>query len=136
MVGVIVNVDVPDLRLGRRFYERGLGFEYSRNLFGGFVVELVAGATKVYLIQQPAGSHAVVGSAATRDYTNHWTPVHLDVVVEDIDVALQKAIVAGARAAGEQQTHEWGKLAPLRDPFGHGICLLEFLERGYDLVQC
>ncbi|MGI9333327.1 MAG: VOC family protein [Gammaproteobacteria bacterium] len=135
MAGIIVNIDVPDVGLGRRFYEGGLGFEYSRSLFGGAVVELAAESTTVYLIQHDVGSRPVQGNPGTRDYSDHWTPVHLDVIVDDIDQALQRAIEAGARAVGEQQAREWGKLAPLRDPFGHGVCLLQFSGPGYDLVQ-
>jgi catechol 2,3-dioxygenase-like lactoylglutathione lyase family enzyme len=28
----------------------------------------------------------------------------------------------------------WGRLALLSDPFGHGFCLLEFKGRGYDEI--
>lgn len=135
MVSVIVNIDVPDLRAARQFYEVGLGFEYSRLLFGGGVVELNAAGTKLYLIEQEQGSIAVKGTAIARDYASHWTPVHLDVLVEDMDVALARALDAGATLSGDIKVYEWGKLAALRDPYGHGICLLQFLGDGYDLVE-
>lgn len=135
MVSVIVNIDVPDLRAARQFYEDGLGFDFSRLLFDGGVVELNASGTKLYLIEQEQGSIAVNGTAIARDYASHWTPVHLDVLVEDMDVALAKALDAGATLKGDIKVYQWGKLAPLRDPFGHGICLLQFLGEGYDLVE-
>ena len=28
----------------------------------------------------------------------------------------------------------WGKLALMADPFGHGFCLVQFLNRGYDEI--
>ncbi len=28
----------------------------------------------------------------------------------------------------------WGKIAMLADPFGHGLCLIQFLNRGYDEI--
>ena len=135
MVSVIVNIDVPDLRAARRFYETGLGFAFSRLLFDGAVAELTAGGTKLYLIEQEQGSTAVAGTAIARDYASHWTPVHLDVLVEDIEEALARALGAGAAQNGDIKAYRWGRLAPLRDPFGHGVCLLQFLGEGYDLVE-
>jgi uncharacterized glyoxalase superfamily protein PhnB len=60
--------------------------------------------------------------------------VHLDVVVDDIDMAITKAVHAGAVVESEVRTAKWGKLALLADPFGHGLCLIEFLGRGYDEI--
>lgn len=119
----------------RRFYETGLGFEFSRTLFEGRVAELDAAGTKLYLIQQAQGSTAVKGTGIRRDYASHWTPVHLDVLVEDLEAVLEKALDAGATQSGATGIHRWGKLAPLRDPFGHGVCLLQLLGEGYDLVE-
>jgi lactoylglutathione lyase len=28
----------------------------------------------------------------------------------------------------------WGRIAQLADPFGHGLCLIQFLGRGYDEI--
>ena len=28
----------------------------------------------------------------------------------------------------------WGRIAILADPFGHGLCLLQFSGRGYDTI--
>lgn len=92
-------------------------------------------AAKLYLVEQKQGSIAVKGTSIARDYSSHWTPVHLDVLVEDIEVALANAVGAGAILNGEINIYQWGKLAALRDPFGHGVCLLQFQGKGYDLVQ-
>ena len=135
MVDVIVNIDVPDLAAARQFYESGLGFRFERSLFQGSVLELRAGVTAVYLIQRDAGSPAVIDRGIERDYADHWTPVHLDVIVDDIDAALERALEAGAILPGTVSRFDWGRLAALRDPFGHGICLLQFLGGGYDRVE-
>lgn len=135
MVSVIVNVDVPDLGEAVKFYEDGLGFAGTRRLFGGTVAELTAEATKIYLIQRDPGSVAVPDATISRTYAPHWTPVHLDVVVDDIETALAKALGAGATSSGDITTNDWGKLAPIRDPFGHGICLIQFQGGGYDHVE-
>jgi GNAT superfamily N-acetyltransferase len=67
-----------------------------------------------------------------RDYARHWTPVHLDVVVDDVDQAVARAVAAGARLEDPPITHDWGRIAHLADPYGHGICILQFLGRGDD----
>jgi lactoylglutathione lyase len=60
--------------------------------------------------------------------------VHLDVVVEDVEAALTRAIAAGAHAETQVTTAAWGKIGTIADPFGHGLCLIEFLGRGYDEI--
>jgi len=45
---------------------------------------------------------------------------------------VQRAKAAGAQLEGEIQTHKWGHIANMADPFGHGFCLIEFQGRGYD----
>jgi predicted enzyme related to lactoylglutathione lyase len=94
--------------------------------------ELDGWPARLYLLQKPEGS---VGAAASlRRYDRHWTPVHLDVVVEDVEAALTRAIAAGAHAETEITTAAWGKIVTIADPFGHGLCLIEFLGRGYDEI--
>jgi uncharacterized glyoxalase superfamily protein PhnB len=88
----------------------------------------------LYLLAKPAGSRASAGSEARRSYERHWTPVHLDFVVDDIDAAVARAVAAGARREGDVQTRTWGKMALLADPFGHGVCVIQYLGRGYDEI--
>ena len=45
-----------------------------------------------------------------------------------------RALTAGARLEQPVAEHEWGKLALLADPFGHGFCFVEFLGHGYDAI--
>jgi lactoylglutathione lyase len=33
---------------------------------------------------------------------------------------------------GGIQSFNWGRMAFMSDPFGHGFCLLEFIGEGYD----
>jgi hypothetical protein len=75
-----------------------------------------------------------IAAEQRRDYRRHWTPVHLDFVVPDLAPALAGAERAGALREGEVQTHSWGRIATLADPFGHGFCLIEFLGRGDDEI--
>lgn len=55
--------------------------------------------------------------------------MHLDVVVADFDSAVSRA---GARIELDVRTVVWSKIAVFADPFGHGLCLIEFLNQGYD----
>ncbi|KPQ25762.1 VOC family protein [Halomonas sp. HL-93] len=127
----IVNIDVEELGKAISFYESGLGLQLSRRLFGDTVAEMVGGPAPIYLIEQPEASAAAPGTSHQRDYKRHWTPVHLDFIVEDIDVAVKQAVSAGASQEGEIKTYAWGRLATMSDPFGNGFCLLAFAEGGY-----
>ena len=49
--------------------------------------------------------------------------MHLDFVVPELEAAVSRAIEAGATIEGEIQAHNWGRIAHMTDPFGHGICL-------------
>jgi len=45
-----------------------------------------------------AVANETVSAVVTRDYGRHWTPVHIDFVVDDVEAALRRAVDAGARA--------------------------------------
>jgi hypothetical protein len=64
----------------------------------------------------------------------HWTPVHLDVVVDNLEAALSRALAAGTRAGTKVRTEAWGKIVVPADPLGHGLCLIEFPGLGYDEI--
>jgi hypothetical protein len=82
----------------------------------------------------PPSRHDHVATFSTGCYGRHWTPVHLDIVVPDIDEAVARAERAGAVREGVVQTHGWGRIAQMADPFGHGFCVIQFLGRGYDEI--
>lgn len=128
---VLVNIDVGDLVRATAFYTTAFGLTVTRR-FGQDGVELSGWPVRVYLLLKPPGS---IGAAdSLRRYDRHWTPVHLDVVVDDLDVALARAVAAGAVAEGGIRVAVWGRIVVLADPFGHGICLIQFHGRGYDEV--
>jgi predicted enzyme related to lactoylglutathione lyase len=133
MARLIVNVDVDDLEKAVRFYTSALGLRIGRR-FGGGGMELVGAEAPIYMLVAAPGTVPFRGGAATRDYSRHWTPVHLDFAVDDIEAAVTRAVSAGARVEVEIEQHEYGKLAVLADPFGHGFCLLQFEGRGYDEI--
>jgi len=128
----LINIDVPDLEAAIDFYQRATELKLGRRLFEGTVAELTGTSTRILLLEKEAGSSPVPGASLSRDYRRHWTPVHLDFVVRDIEAATAKAVAAGGRLEGTIQTFAWGRQACLSDPFGHGFCLLQWNGSGYD----
>lgn len=126
----LINIDVDDLESAVRFYADALGLKPGRRI-GQIGMEMVGGSAPIYLLAKPAGTPVAETTSQRRSYERHWTPVHLDFVVEEIEPAVRKATAAGARLDSSITTHVWGKLALLADPFGHGFCLIQFLGRGY-----
>lgn len=132
---LLLNLDVPDLPSAVAFYQQALGFSVGHVLFDGTVVEMLGAAVPLYLLHKAAATRPCPEAGVQRDYRRHWTPLHLDMVVEDLDAALARALAAGARQEGEIHEHDWGRLVTLSDPFGHGLCLLQWRGAGYDLVS-
>jgi len=133
MIDLRINIDVDDLDRGIEFYTRALGLTVGRRL-GDDWAELLGGASPIDLLAKPSGSASSPASKQQREYVRHWTPVHLDFVVVDLDAAVQRAEAAGAALEGEIRQRNWGRMANMADPFGHGLCLLEFRGRGYDEI--
>ncbi|MGP0172178.1 VOC family protein [Pseudomonas sp. NCHU5208] len=132
---LLLNLDVPDLPAALAFYQQALGLSVGRVLFEGTVVELLGAGVPLYLLHKAAATRPFPQAAVQRDYRRHWMPLHLDLVVDDLDIALARALAAGAQQEGEISEHDWGRLVTLSDPFGHGLCLLQWRGEGYDLVS-
>lgn len=133
MPTLLINIDVEDLPRAEAFYCTAFALTPARR-FGDGGVELLGAQAPIYLLAKPAGTHDRHATATTRHYDRHWTPLHLDFVVDDLDTAITRATAAGAVPEGETRTHVWGRIAQFADPFGHGFCLLQFLGRGYDEI--
>jgi predicted enzyme related to lactoylglutathione lyase len=130
---LLVNLDVDDLEKAIRFYSSAFGLKVGRR-FGASGVEMLGSSVPIYLLVKLRGTPATVTISQHRRYQRHWTPVHLDFVVDEIEPAVERAALAGARLEQPIATHKWGKLALMADPFGHGFCIVQFLGRGYDEI--
>ena len=113
-----ICIDVDDVDRAVEFYGRGLGLT---------VVEahpewahVKAGAQTFWIMKAPVGAQGQI----SRDYRRHWTPVHLDFTVEDIDAAVGRAIDAGGTLEGKVRRGAKGALANLSDPSGNGVDLV------------
>jgi lactoylglutathione lyase len=131
---LLVNIDVDDLETGVSFYVRALGLTPGRRL-GPHGRELLGASSPIYLLANRAGTRPFPGATSRRGYERHWTPVHLDFAIEDIEAAVARARSAGATLEGPIDDRVWGRLARMADPFGNGFCLLQFKGRGYDEIE-
>lgn len=127
---ILVNIDVPELEPATAFYKAALGLTHSRTLDDD-VAELEGATSKLYLLRNAPDTHATHHNSEVRTYIRHWTPVHIDFVVENLAAATQRALKAGA--IQESECVEWrgSKCITFSDPFGHGFCLIEFQNETY-----
>jgi predicted enzyme related to lactoylglutathione lyase len=124
MISVSVSVDVPNLAEGVRFYTNAFGFSKVSEPIPGVVV-LRAGDVEMCLLEKSARSRASSNTQEMRHYGRHWTPVHLDIHVDDFEGSLAKAVGAGAIQEQVLKNPKHGSVAFCSDPFGHGFCIIE-----------
>jgi predicted enzyme related to lactoylglutathione lyase len=124
MITVSVSVDAPDLEQGIRFYTDAFGFSKVAEPYPGVVV-LSVGNFSICLLEKRAGTKPSINTQELRHYERHWTPVHMDIHVEDFNSALEKALKAGATKEQFFENPEHGSVAMCSDPFGNGFCLIE-----------
>ena len=132
MLELLVNIDVPELEAATEFYTRAFDLQVGRRFEGA--VELVGATSRIYLLEKAAGTAPSPNAAGLRDYVRHWTPLHMDFVVDNLAEGVRRAESAGARRESEIRWHPWGGIAMFSDPLGHGFCLLQFTAEGYDAI--
>jgi predicted enzyme related to lactoylglutathione lyase len=123
-ISISLSVDVPNLADGIRFYTTAFGFSKHAEPVAGVAV-LRAGDAQLCLLEKRAGSQPSQFTHETRRYERHWTPVHMDIHVDDLKAVLAKALGAGATQEQLFENPEHGSVAFCSDPFGHGFCLIE-----------
>ena len=95
MVLVHVYIEVTELPDGINFYCGGLGFALKRRLSPTWV-ELAGANLPIYLLANRPTLADLGSKQAVRSYERHWTPVHLDFIVEDLDQMVAQLISLGA----------------------------------------
>jgi len=126
---ILVNIDVPQLQPAIDFYTRVLGLTHSRTLDDD-TAELTGASATIYLLRKDAGTPAASTASADRDYGRHWTPVHFDLVVPDVDAAAARALAAGAKQETGHIDWRGSRCVSFSDPFGHGFCFIQFDHGG------
>ena len=134
MKEIRICIDVDDLDRAVAFYCDVLGLTPGRRL-GTDWVEMLGATAPIDLLGTPSGTAPLpTNSSMRRDFSRHWTPVHIDFVVDDLDATVRRAVGAGATLDREVQDRPYGRMANLADPFGNGLCILEMNSRGYDAL--
>lgn len=128
-MNILINIDVPALAPAIGFYCAALGLAHRRTIDGD-VAELTGASSTIYLLAKGADTQPVHGSPGSRDYRRHWTPVHFDLVVDDLDSAAARAIAAGAVQESSHVLFQGSDCLSFADPFGHGFCLIQFQHGG------
>jgi predicted enzyme related to lactoylglutathione lyase len=131
MAQILLNFDVDDVTRAVRFYTEAFELHVGRRFDDDFI-ELLGAQAPIYLLRKSSETKPFANAEASRAYGRHWTPVHLDFVVPDIEAAISRAVAAGANLEQPAEKQAYGLLALLSDPFGHGFCLLQFTGKGYD----
>lgn len=116
-----VCIDVPDLDAAASFYCGALELERLGESRSN--IKLDAGGVEVYLLRKEAGTPPTPSPGHERAYARHWTPVHLDFRVADIDLVVQRVTDAGG-VVEHMTSGDWGAIAHCADPFGNGFCLI------------
>ena len=120
---VTLSIDVPSIDAGLKFYGDAFGFVETARPVPGFAV-LSAGEVTIGLLAKTPGSSPAPGSSDKRTYERHWTPVHIDFRVDDFELALHKALAAGAKTEQLHRAAGFPPVAFCSDPFGHGFCII------------
>lgn len=120
---VHLSIDVPGLEDGLRFYGRVFGFVETARPFPTMAV-LDAHNVTVCMHEKPAGTKSSPGGADARRYERHWTPVHLDLHVADLDAVLANVRAEGGAVESELRTQGPKPVAFCSDPFGNGFCVI------------
>jgi predicted enzyme related to lactoylglutathione lyase len=129
-----VCIDVDDVDRAVAFYREVFGLEPGRRL-GTDWVEMLGAAAPIDLLATPGGTEPLPNRPSVRrEFVRHWTPVHVDFVVSDLDATVKRAVASGATLDREMQVRPYGRMANLADPFGNGLCILEMNSRGYDAL--
>jgi predicted enzyme related to lactoylglutathione lyase len=125
MLSLSVSIDVPDLAEGVRFYSEAFGFNKVAEPIPGLAV-LRAGDAEMCILEKAPGSAPSESTSDRRYYERHWTPVHLDLHVDDFTASLARALAAGAKQERSfESSGQHPAVAFCSDPFGHGFCLIE-----------
>lgn len=122
MVAVSISIDVPELAPAVGFYTNALACTKLRDQPPNSAV-VAAGNLEIHLLVKEPGTNPVSNCPAKRSYERHWTPIHLDFLIEDVQGAVTKILEFGGAHEGHEKG-EWGEIAYCADPFGNGFCVI------------
>jgi catechol 2,3-dioxygenase-like lactoylglutathione lyase family enzyme len=119
-----IVLNVTDLDLGERFWTAVTGLPLR---FSG------VGYPTRYSRLGDKEAHSILLQLVAKDKPPATNNAHLDLTVEDVDVAVQQALALGASMFRERGTYPLGSPKPylewavMTDPFGNKFCLIKDL---------
>ncbi len=123
MTTVGISIDVHDVDQAVEFYRKGLGLRLIETGEGWSTMAL---REQTFFLCLPWGTNGPIA----RDHRRHWTPVHLDFVVDDFDAAVERAVSAGAKLDRPVlRRPDLGDMANMSDPSGNGFDLIQRTAR-------
>ena len=131
MLMVHAYIEVTDPTCGLAFYCDGLGLSLKRQL-GPRWFELAGANIPIFLLANQPELADLGSRNVKRSYERHWTPVHLDFIVEDLDSVAARLTRLGGTHDRPVEQRPYGRIAYMADPFGNGFDLIEFSGAGYD----
>jgi len=134
MPEVHAYIDVADPERAIAFYCDGLGLTVKRRLDRDWI-ELAGAAIPIFLLSNRPAIVDLGSTKAPRRFDRHWTPVHLDFIVSELDVTVSRLKEKGGTLDRAIEAKEYGRIAYMADPFGNGFDLIEFSGSGYDSVR-
>ena len=134
MPEVHVYIEIDDLERGIEFYVDGLGLSLKRRLTERWV-ELAGAQMPIHLLARPEPEFETGEHVLHKEFSRHWTPVHLDFVVSDLEAAVERAVRAGATLERRVDHPGFWQMAALADPFGNGFDLITDPEAAYERLS-
>lgn len=110
MIKLSVSIDVSNLKQAETFYIEALGCKKVRDQ-GESMSVLSTENCDIYLQEKEGGTKPVPSDVVKRDYSRHWTPVHLDFLAENVDEIVERVKQHGGSHEGVKVLN--GVLSPI-----------------------
>lgn len=117
------TIDVPDLEAGIAFYGGVLGLREAARPVPAYAI-LSRDGQSLGLMEKAEGSRPTPAEEVRRGYARHWTPVHLDFHVDDVEATVAAVERLGGTVEQGHAVPGRSRVAFCADPFGHGFCIL------------
>ena len=108
-------IDVTAAEPAIAFYCDGLGLSVKRRLSPTWIE--LAGANLPIFLLADRPPYADLGSRQVpRSFERHWTPVHLDFIVADLDAAVARLVALGGSLDRAIADRDYGRIAYMARP--------------------
>src|SRR5215471_13196157 len=110
MLTVHAYVEVTEAAQGIAFYCEGLGLTVKRRLSPRWI-ELAGANIPIFLLADRPTVADLGSVQVARAFERHWTPVHLDFIVADLDRMVSRLAAMGGTLDREIKVREYGRIA-------------------------